>query len=390
MDLNKRPKIALAITFLLASCGTRASDATRAQICPIAGLALASLVTRGLPSGSGAISQILSGKLKSGIWRMAQYNAFASLEMKHAGVLVSIYNAYSCIKSWLNRDSRFIEKYLIDQGDSASTMYWAIPKPGYSANLLNWYQKQHQLISIYSLLRNINGCAAYAMALQHKPNCTIPPIVEETFDKINYSYNPNKIIISDAIGDNACAHCGGTVIIGAKCLELGDSQISAILGHEISHITERHCFKKSVFGFLLDTFLTIGIAATKDFLENLLAKNSLKDCPYANECLLASIIIIDSPLFEFIASKAIYARYVRRQEKEADLAAVTKLGDASGAIDYFKSQALKKQNSSYVIFNPLNWIYKIDELPFFRIHPSDEERIAYLTEYEKTLAQSQS
>lgn len=396
MDFAKRPKIALAITFLLASCGIKASDAAINQGDMVSSDAMGMpLKSRGLfDDCKKAASEVIKERTKSNLLGIACGSALSSLDIKQAPLLIMSYQAYSYCKAWMNYKADFNKCYFIEQDhDQTDKAEQSAPlmKSKHSESVLYWYKKQHQAILAYGVLSGILGYTGNVITLTNDPKFIVPPIVKETFDKMDYPYDHNKIIIQKISGSVAAANVDGSISIPKNLLSLSNSIIMFVLGHEISHLTEGHSIRRFMINFVMSTLVQSGIAVTNEILENLLQRYDKQRYPYSHETLKACFTVINSPIFSFVVHKAMRSKLSRCYEKEADLAAAKKLGDVSGGIKYFEDLALKQQYAAALNpLSPLTWFFKIETSPIFRSHPSYKERIAYLTEYGKTLAQSQS
>ncbi|MGE5239694.1 MAG: M48 family metallopeptidase [Chloroflexota bacterium] len=136
-----------------------------------------------------------------------------------------------------------------------------------------------------------------------------------------------------------------------------DSQIAAVLGHEIGHINAQHPAERIAAAFAKQVGLTIVLAALR-----------AGDVQYANE--IAGLL---GAGLEY----GVILPYSRRQEQEADrlgLEYMARAGYAPGeAVTFW--QNMMAINSD-----------RPRPLPFLSTHPSDEERIAALREVVQQIA----
>jgi Zn-dependent protease with chaperone function len=92
-------------------------------------------------------------------------------------------------------------------------------------------------------------------------------------------------------------------------------------------------------------------------------------------------LINNSPLLSAGLFAVLRATVSRACEKEADLVSATTLNNAQGGIDFFKSmEQPATQDSLFNWLNPLYVLKKIEHSPVLSSHPSNQERIDYLSE----------
>jgi predicted Zn-dependent protease len=151
------------------------------------------------------------------------------------------------------------------------------------------------------------------------------------------------VVNSDAV--NAFAVPGGFIYVNRGLIERTKTldQLAGVLGHEIGHVVERH----SVEQMKKATGANIGIALL---------------CTLTNVCdNTASQVVINA------AGSALFARYSRSHETEADSQAVANVIAAGihpdGIPEFFRTLIAERQRNPNVLEN------------FFASHPLEESRV---------------
>jgi beta-barrel assembly-enhancing protease len=151
------------------------------------------------------------------------------------------------------------------------------------------------------------------------------------------------VVNSDAV--NAFAIPGGYIYVNRGLIERANrlDQLAGVLGHEIGHVVERH----SVEQMKKATGANIGISLL---------------CTLTNVCSgTVSQVVINA------AGSALFAKYSRQMEMEADSQAVVNVIDAGihpeGIPEFFKILIAERKRNPNVLEN------------FFASHPLEESRV---------------
>lgn len=162
-----------------------------------------------------------------------------------------------------------------------------------------------------------------------------------------------------------------------------------VIGHELTHIRDRHHLKGAVAALLLHPLANLVTAAGSEILDASFAQATqskfLQKYPKflgALEIIKdASKVTLESPLFNFFFVEGLKALQSRMHEKSADITSAQTLGCAEGGISVFNSFIEHEKNRSWLsCLHPRYLFFTLQEKLGLATHPEDTERIKYLSE----------
>ncbi len=246
------------------------------------------------------------------------------------------------------------------------------------------YENQRSLIHCFSALKFLNQLELLILINTDRTRFKkLPYAIKSTLKDMNHPTDPSKISSSKTLGFNAAALPTGSIIVGEELLNTASPQeLRFVLGHEIAHLQKKHSLKHLLFNIshnILLISLQDSINRSIHYYKN---KYNLDDSKFMGKALSFLQLINNSPLFSAGLSALLVGTMSRSFEKEADLISAATLNNAQAGVDFFKSveQEEMKNNSTFNWLNPFYIFDKIQHLSWFSSHPSDQERIGYLSE----------
>ena len=160
----------------------------------------------------------------------------------------------------------------------------------------------------------------------------------------------------------------------AFCFTRNNSQKNEfrfLLGHELSHLKHKHDLKRIFMHFALPWLTHLGLGVVHGVsqlcLNALSKKLGIETSPWLSIARSLTHFICKHPLVELLIAQLLGSSYMRSQEKQADLDSARQFNCAQAGVGFMRRIQSRQ--------NRFEEILKL----FIGTHPSEQERINYLT-----------
>lgn len=213
-------------------------------------------------------------------------------------------------------------------------------------------------VLIFSLCIFSFNAAALSFISDDESESLVHNIVKPIFSAAGITFNPNKILIANDSTLNAFVSDGNYLVIHSGTLMNADNvnELNGILAHEAGHIAGGHIVRQKI---------RIGQAQIAS-VASLIAAGAAAAASGNAEAALAVMLGSQSSLLNSMTA------YQMQEERSADESAVKYLKQLNQSAFGLKNFMQKSARA-----NRLNGY---QDIPYFRTHPLNSERIAFFTQ----------